>query len=85
MNWKDVLNILRRENPILFNSLDVLSQRTKKAIAEAAVMDNKFLSSLTSSRAIRDEYNLFVADAPTLLDNVDFFRFYATNQYSFKS
>lgn len=84
MNWKDVLNILRRENPILFNSLDVLSQRTKKAIAEAAVMDNKFLSSLTSSRAIRDEYNLFVADAPTLLDNVDFFRFYATNQYSFK-
>ena len=60
MNWDDLLLILSKENPILEKGLRSFSGNFRKSIVDATNIDGIFLSSLSSSRTLIDEYYIFV-------------------------
>jgi hypothetical protein len=85
MNWDDLLLILSKENPILEKGLRSFSGNFRKSIVDATNIDGIFLSSLSSSRTLIDEYYIFVKNASGLSKNADFFRWFAKSNYSSKS
>ena len=85
MNWDDLLLILSKENPILEKGLRSFSGSFRKSIVDAVNVDGIFKSSLSSSRTLIDEYDVFVMEAAELSKNADFFRWFAKSDYSSKS
>lgn len=85
MKWDDVIRILRKENPTLSRSIERFSGSTKKRIASVINIDDRFFTSLRSSRTLADEYSIFTESAPKLADNVDFFRTFAKSDYNGKN
>ena len=85
MNWGDLLLILSKENPILEKGIRSLSGKFRKSVVEAANIDGLFLSSLTTSRTLVDEYEIFARNATEISKNADFFRWFAKSNYSSKT
>ncbi len=85
MEWDDVIRILRNENPTLSRSIERFSESTKKRLASVINVDDRFFTSLRSSRTLADEYSIFTESAPKLANNVDFFRTFAKSDYDAKN
>lgn len=85
MEWDDVIRILRKENPTLSRSIERFSGAKKKRLASVVNFDDRFFTSLRSSRTLADEYSIFTESAPKLADNIDFFRAFAKSDYNSKN
>ena len=85
INWDDLLLILSKENPILEKGLRSFRGGFRKSIVDAFNVDGVFKSSLSSSRTLIDEYDVFVKEAAELSKNADFFRWFAKSDYTSKS
>lgn len=83
MQWDDIFKLLKKNNPALSNSIELLGKTTRKELGEVIINDPHFYSSLKSSNGIIDKFILFTKDAPFAYKNIDILHWFVnSNGYS---
>ena len=77
IDWKDLMELIRKENINFADALSRLDRSFQKKIGKAIQSDYDFYSALISSSTIIDEFSKFTKNAPKAADNIYIFRYFA--------
>ena len=77
IDWKDLMNLIRKENINLADALSRLDGSFQRKIGKAIQSDYDFYSAFISSNSLLDEFSLFTKNAPKAADNIYIFKYFA--------
>lgn len=80
--WDEIIVVLERENPLVGKGVKKLSKSFQKNLAANVQVDPALYRALLASETILDDYKQFVSGSRRLLDDADYFAWFAKSKYA---